>query len=367
MKRRDFAFSTALAGLLPRARAGHLPYIPDPYAPPPEQQPHYKLVRLDPSDASGSGSAAFAVSANRKAAGYVRLNIAGGYRPALFFPGDAPKVIYTDGPGQARGINSRIEVVGWFNQGTTNQAFRYRNDTLETLPSLGGGSSYATAINNRSEIVGWSEAAPGALHAVCWAGNQIIDLGTWGSHAAQATALNDRGDIVGFREVVVEGRALRQGVLLRRGQSPQLMPVPPGYLGVVPTAINSRGDVTGYAYSQWWVEQARVAFVYANGQYTLMPQYSGFPTAGLSINSRGEVVGLSFDGPADPRNFATLWVNNGTTRMFQQNLIDPADAELWRLMEAFAVNDAGVMVGHGYYRPIPTRTLIQAYMLIPVK
>ena len=256
MKRRQFTISLAAAGLAPGAYAA-------------TSAPSYEVLRL--GTFQGTRSAAFAVSSNRKAAGSVHFNIDGGYRPALFFHGQAPKPIYTDGPGEARGINARLETVGWFRQGSFTQAFRWRNDTLEILTSLGGGHSYAAAINNRSEIVGWSEAAPGASHAVYWWGDRLIDLGTWRGYGAQATDINQRGDIVGFREVVVEGVGLRQGVRLIRGRKPQLMPTPPGYDSVTPTAINNKGHITGYVYRSNDFLWSRVGFIYADNKYALVP------------------------------------------------------------------------------------------------
>lgn len=147
MKRRPFALSLAAAGFMPGAYAASGAAQAGATSP-----PSYEGLRL--GTFQGGRSAAFALSANHMAAGSVGFGIDGGYRPALFLRGQAPKPIYTDGPGEARGINARLETVGWFRQGSFTQAFRWRNDTLETLASLGGGNTYAAAINNAGVIVG---------------------------------------------------------------------------------------------------------------------------------------------------------------------------------------------------------------------
>jgi len=354
--------SLVAAGFLPGARAATGAVQVAASSP-----PSYEVLRL--GTFQGGRSEAFALSSNRMAAGLVSFSIDGGYRPALFLPNQVPKPIYTDGPGEARGVNARLETVGWFRQGSFTQAFRWRNDTLETLASLGGGHSYAAAINNRSEIVGWSEAAPGASHAMYWQRDHLfVDLGTWGGYAAQATGLNERGDIVGFREVVLNGIGVRQGVMYLRGKSPQLLPTPPGYECVVPSAINDQGVITGVVYPAANYLWGRRAFLYANGQYTLFSSPYNFPTAGLSLNNKGQVVGYSFDQGADPRNGATLWLDQGQTTAFLSPGYVPAIGGWYRLGDAWAINDAGVIVGTGRYMgPNYSSNATEAFMLVPKK
>lgn len=365
MRRRLFTTSLATCGFMKTVHAADESLGQVLVGVRPFKFPSYRLLRL--GTLQGGSSAAYALNSRRNAVGQLGFDIAGGNRPALFAPGRPPQPIYTDGPGSAQGINARGEVVGWFTQGDRTQAFRWRKDAPDTLASLGGGGSRALAINDRSEIVGWSEAAPGAAHAMYWWRERWVDLGTWGGLGAQATAINDRGDIVGFRQVLVDGRALPQGVYMIRGQRPKLMPVPPGYDAVVPTSINERGAITGYVYRGQWIEGTRSVFVLDDGQYRVMASDQGFLTGGLSINNRGDVAGFNYDGPRDPRYIAQLWLDRGRTPVSPQVLIDPpADAAPWRLMEAFAINNAGVVVGHGLYRPAgSTRSTIEAYMLIP--
>lgn len=205
-------------------------------------------------------------------------------------------------------------------------------------------------------------------HATYWWRDKLTDLGTWGGYAAQATAINERGDILGFREVVMNGVGVRQGVLLTRGKKPQLLPTPPGYDSVMPTAINNRGDITGYVYNINDFIWSRTAFIFADNKYTLMAPVGGnSPAGGLSINNRREVCGFRFDGNADPRDGAIVWLNEGKTPvLLYPGPKRPFTSGWYRLSSAFAINDEGVMVGTGrYHGTEPAQIWYEAYMLVP--
>ncbi|WP_232540224.1 hypothetical protein [Azohydromonas aeria] len=323
----------------------------------------YRTLRL--GTVQGGSSFALALSPNHKAAGYVTLNIAGGYRPALFMPGFAPRVIHTDGPGQGTGVNGLGEVVGWFQQGTLTQAFRWKFDHITTLPSLGGGSSYAAAINHFSEIVGWSEVAPGVRHAAYWRGGTVVDLGAWGGVAAQATAINRRGDIVGWRELDVAGERVRQGVRQLKGQRPQLLRIPAGFDNLVPSAINDNGDIAGHMYPAGQELFASVGFLLSGNFYKRLTAEPGFPTFGLALNNLKEVAGYKFEGTADPRARARVWRNSGNTSVALDRLPSAVNTGWWALGDAHGINDSGVIVGVGQFNTAGGGRNIEAYMLVP--
>jgi hypothetical protein len=70
-------------------------------------------------------------------------------------------------------------------------------------------------------------------------------------------------------------------------------------------------------------------------------------------------------GGINPRYVGMLWAQRGRTPVSRQGAIYPADAAKWVLMEAFAINNAGMVAGHGCYRPPGGRTSTRAYLLIP--
>jgi probable HAF family extracellular repeat protein len=324
----------------------------------------YRVLRL--GTVQGGSSFGRALSRNGKAAaGSVWFDIAGNMRPAYFVPGQTPRVIYTDGPGEATGVNNLGEVVGWFTQGAQNQAFRWKTDnTLTTLPSLGGGSSFAAAINNRSEVVGWSEAAPGVRHAVVWSGNTLIDLGTWGGISAQATAINRYGDIVGYREIEIDGIRYKQGVRLLKGGKPVLLRIPTGYDNLVPKGINDNGDVAGHMYPSGQEFLSAVAFLRLGTTYKRLRAEPGYPTFALGLNNLREVAGYRFEGTADPRAQGRVWRDNGNTSVSLAWLPEAINKGWYTLGDANAINDTGVIVGVGQYGTNTSRK-VEAYMLVP--
>lgn len=328
-----------------------------------DQEPRFAVHDLGAVEEGASF--ARAVSSNGKAAGYVFFSIHGQYRPAMFEPGQLPTAIYTDGPGAATGINAAGEVVGWYLQGDLQQAFRWKHNVLEVLPTLLGGETVAAAINDSSEIVGWSLGLePYGLHAVHYRNGKLTDLGTWGGVSARATAINSKGDIVGFREVRTEaGSVVREGVHRSRNGRIDLLPRLPGFDNLVPMAINDKGDVAGYAYPSGARSlDDHVAFSWVGKKMTQLTAGSCcYGTQALGVNNSRQVVGFSFDGAADPRNRGRLWARDEIIRL--DSLPEIFEAGWWALGEANAINDDGVVVGTGQ-RALPTRQ-IRAFMLIP--
>lgn len=327
----------------------------------------YRVLRL--GTVQGGSSFGLALSRNGKAAaGNVWFEIEGNMRPAYFVPGQAPRVIYTDGPGEARGVNNLGEAVGWFTQGAQTQAFRWRLDTgaITTLPSLGGGSSYAAAINNQSEIVGWSESAPGVRHAMLWKGTASTDLGTWGGLSAQATAINRYGDIVGYREVEVDGMRYKQGVRKLKGRTPQILRIPKGFDNLVPTGINDNGDITGYMYAGATGELfGAMAFLRFGDVYKRLRAEPGYPTVARGLNNLREVAGYKFEGTADPRARGRVWRDNGATSVSLAELPEALSRGWYALGDANAINDTGVIVGTGQTLSSSGARRIEGYMLVP--
>jgi probable HAF family extracellular repeat protein len=349
--------ATALLQMAQAATAGNATPISAPAENP--ARPGYTVHEL--GSVEGGLSDARSVSSNGKAAGYVTFNIDGSFRPALFELGKLPVPIYTDGPGKATGVNAGGEVVGWYAQGAATQAFRWKNNTLTTLPTLGG-SSWAAAINDRSEIVGWSEVSPGVVHAAYFYAGKVRDLGTWGGLSAQATGINANGDIVGFREVMRDGVRVRQGVRVLRGQAPQLLRPPAGFDALVPQSINANGDVAGYLHKAGGLSIDTQAFTLVGTQLRQLRSdgcCNGAPSSAGAINAARQTVGHKLDAGADPRQRGRLWLNAQPVAL--DTLPEAAAAGWYALGEATSLNDRGVIVGVGQ----TAQRQVRAYMLVP--
>lgn len=316
----------------------------------------------DLGSVQGGASYARAVNGRGRAAGYAVFNVSGGMRPALFELGKLPLPIYTDGPGEANGLNDDDEVVGYYMRGDSKQAFLWRQHELRLLLSPIGGQSEASAINNRSEVVGWFEVAPGVKHGFYYHKGQLVDLGSWGGISSQATGINKKGDIVGFRVVVVNGVVVTQGVLMLQGQKPRLIRPPAGFDNLLPNSINEGGEVAGKA----WSSSRRFdfetsAFATRDGQAVdLQRPGCCFGTAGVALNKKGVVVGYNFDRNGDPHENLTLW----HPRQGQVGLSGLGRDQGWyQLTEGNDISNDGVIVGAGVQWP--RDFFPHALMLVP--
>lgn len=335
-------------------------------APPAEAQKAPAATKYEIHDlGSVEDGNSYARSVNNagQAAGWVTFNIGGVQRPALFELGKLPTPIYTDGPGEATGINDEGEVVGWYWRGTTKQAFLWKKHQLRLLMSPIGGHSVATGINNRSEIVGWFEVAPGVTHGFYYYKGLIIDLGSWGGKSSQATGINKRGDIIGFREKEIDGQVFKQGLQWQRGERPRLLRPPAGFDNLVPLGLNDKGDVTG---SMWRSDRpfdfTTNVFATRDGKVVdLQRPFCCFGTVGVALNNKGVVVGYNFDRNGDPFENLTLW----DPKQGQVGLSGLGVSEGWyQLTEGNDITNDGVIVGAGV-RNWPVDTHPHALMLVP--
>ena len=140
---------------------------------------------------------------------------------------------------------------------------RWKNGTaadLGALPGKGNGS-LSGAINARGWIAGQSEngqidpvSGIPEVRAVVWTANQIIDLGTFGGNWSVGSSLNNVGDVVGFAS-----NAIADPFPL----------FPPG------------GTQTR-------------AFLWRNGPLQDLGTLGGNDAQALSVNQRGQVVGISY-------------------------------------------------------------------------
>ena len=83
-------------------------------------------------------------------------------------------------------------------------ATRWQNGRVESLGSLGGGSSFANGINSSGVIVGNSSTPSGEFHGFVFRNGVMIDLGTFGGVSSTADGINSSGDIVGSFQPSVE-------------------------------------------------------------------------------------------------------------------------------------------------------------------
>jgi probable HAF family extracellular repeat protein len=288
------------------------------------------------------------------------------YQAALFQTGLRRTFILPGGTSEASGVNSGGEVVGTFwdpAEGpwlTSRRAFHWRSGVLTPLPQFGSGSTVANAINERGVIAGWFHATTGEQHGFTYRNGVFRDLGTWGGAAAEITSINYYGDVAGMR---YRGDPLTQeAVRVVGGRVNPLGNLLPQGLGSLARSINDRGDVAGVAFDGAVEGEGPGAWpfaVFGNKLVWLVPQIAGWGGGALGINNKRQIVG-GYSRPPEGGG-AFLWEDGKLTDL--SNLPEVKAAGWVQLHTAIAINDDGVIVGAG----LTTGDRMRGFMLVPLR
>lgn len=241
------------------------------------------------------------------------------------------------------------------------RGFVWDDGVMQALPTLGGYQGFATGVNSEGKVVGWAETpvhdptcnAPQVLQfrAVVWqpkAGSMQELPPLAGDSTSAATAINERGQVVGISgdcDIAVGRFSARHAVLWENGAVREI-PNLGGTTWHTPMAINGAGDVVGFsnpagpgdptgefiAHAFLWTRNSATAQDLGTLDGDLFSE-------ALSINSRGQIVGLSFGGTHGTR--AVLWQNG--TAINLNTLAGTGFADV--LVSAQDINDAGQITG----------------------
>lgn len=238
-------------------------------------------------------------------------------------------------------------------------AFRWQNNAMTALPTLGGQNGYGAGNNNEGQIVGWAETT---VHDSTCTNGQVLQfepvLWDASNHAHRfptlpgdpdgaATAVNDIGEAVGISGICDQavGRfTAKHPVIWHNGRVSQLFD-PGSKSWNTPQAISERGDVTGFINLPGPGDDAGqlqpIAFVWTpqRGLTKIPPLPGDAYSFGNGINDEGDVVGNSY-GP----NFSTVRAfiyHNG--KAVDLNSLVPAGTP--ELVFANSIDDYGTIVG----------------------
>jgi probable HAF family extracellular repeat protein len=252
---------------------------------------------------------------------------------------------------------------GGFLPNATNlicRGFVWENGVMHELPTLGGHHGFATSVNSRGQIVGWAE---NLVHDPTCTGVQQLQFRAvmWepkkgtkqelpplhGDSTSAATSINDSGQAVGISgdcDQAVGRFSALHAVLWDHGTVTEI-PNLGGKTWHTPMDINERGDVVGFSNPPGpgdpEGEFIAHAFLWTKGSAKAvdLKTLDDDPVSeAFAINSRGQVVGISFGGAAGPRAFI---YQDGEL----ENLNDLADVAPDVLLSAQDINDAGQITG----------------------
>ena len=275
-----------------------------------------------------------------------------------------PSYIVTDlGPAQsfAEGINNRGWVTGTavLADGVTQHAFLWREGIETDLGTFGGPNSSAFNLpSERGQVAGNAETStPDPLgedfclygtHLIClgfsWQNGVITPLATLGGNNSWANGgMNNRGQAVGVAENAtldpscatpgLEGRP----VIWEKG-AVQELPTFPGDEDGTALSINDRGQVVGVSTDCNALPTIFHAVLWRNGTVIDLGSLGGtLNNVAQGINNRGQVVGFS-DLPGDTSSHAFLWTDRDGMR--DLGTFGGLPTSL-----AFGINDEGQVVG----------------------
>jgi len=156
------------------------------------------------------------------------------------------------------------------------------------LGTLGGPGSTGYGMNNSGQVVGSSRTAGYVDHAFLFDGT-MMDIGTLGdSGVTVAYGISNSGQITGVSN---SAAGPKHAFLVSNGHMTDLGTL--GGIGSLGSAVNSLGQVTGYAYTTPNDLVTYHAFLYSSGTMTDLGTLGGTTSWGTGINDAGEVVGFS--------------------------------------------------------------------------
>jgi len=239
--------------------------------------------------------------------------------------------------------------------------FRWQNDVMTPLPTLGGTHGFATGTNNLGQTAGWAEntvhdptcESPQVFQfrAVVWGpGTRMRQLRPLsGDTVTAATALNDFGRVVGISGICDQaaGRfSATHMVVWDHGGPPRNIGGFGGVAWNTPMAVNEQGAVVGFAgqpgddpdnpqlHAFLWTRQ--------HGIQDLGALPGDVYSEAHGISERRQVVGISCDAAGSCRAF--LWQNGVMTDL--NTLVAPGYTDV--LTTAQDINDLGEITGRAF-------------------
>jgi len=271
----------------------------------------------------------------------------------------------TSGNVSAQGIDDTGRVVGYGPAGASYRRALVWDPVngVQVLQALGGPSADAAAVDATGGVTGTSYLPDGATQHAFWSagpGTSAVDLGTLSGPVSVATAINASGQVAGTSHwaATPDAQAFeRHAFLYTSGTMTDLGAFPGQCCGQLPSAaaygINDAGQVVGMSSSGTQMWQRAFMWQPSTGLVDLgwLPDQKGKKHSwAQDINNASQVVGIS-------NGRAFLW-KAGVGMLDLNALISKRSG--WVLERAYAINDAGWIVGMGQ-----SHQRTHAFLLIP--
>ena len=205
---------------------------------------------------------------------------------------------------------------------------------LTDLGTLGGSSARAFDVNDAGQVVGYSTNAASRSRGFRWQNGDMTDLGTLGGNASQANGINALGQAAGYSTIGTGSTA--RAVLWDGTAILNLTPALGASDSSIAYSVNDLRQVAGSLASLGRSH----AFVWRDGDVTLLPDLAGIGSFAIDINNLGQIVGSAYSAdvtPLGPMLHAVLWQSSGVTDL---GLL-PGDED----SGAAAINGNGQIVG----------------------
>ncbi|MCV2352486.1 PEP-CTERM sorting domain-containing protein [Paucibacter sp. Y2R2-4] len=265
------------------------------------------MTALPSLDANGVyGSIAYGINAAGTVVGSGYTTGALSYH-GIQWPAASPGSPTDLGSGNSFSMAVAVNASGTVAGQSTNQAVRWVNGVMSSLPGLGGSVSGAWALNDAGQIVGDSGLSGDVTsHATLWTNGAVTDLGTLsGGTYSSAWGINAQGHVIGYADKD-NNQNFTTGVLWKNGQMIDL-----GTLGGDASearGINKNDWVVGGAWlSNNAVEHATLwsgsSWLDLNGAVLGGLGSFAYLELATAVNDAGQIVGYGKTLSGDTRAF----------------------------------------------------------------